>query len=167
MSAFVIRPAQPEDRAAIRAVEERAFGQADEADLVERLLAEGDVVLELVAERDGDVRGHVLFSRLRVVREGNDLPAVALAPVAVDPDHQREGIGTELVREGHLRLMANHETLSVVLGDPEYYARFGYTHDRAAAFESEYQCDALQAIAFADDAPPGGRLVYPRAFGGM
>ena len=132
-----------------------------------RLVADGDVVLELVAERDGDVRGHVLFSRLRVVREGRDLPAVALAPVAVDPDHQREGIGTELVREGHLRLMAEHETLSVVLGDPTYYGRFGYAHDRAACFESAYQCDALQAIAFEPDAPADGRLVYPRAFGAL
>ena len=87
MSAFVIRPSVLSDRAAIRAVEERAFGRADEADLVERLLADGDVVLELVAERDGGVRGHVLFSRLRVVREGREVPAVALAPVAVDPDH--------------------------------------------------------------------------------
>ena len=167
MSAFIIRPAEPKDRAAIRAMEERAFGQADEADLVERLVADGDVVLELVAERDGDVRGHVLFSRLRVVREGHDVPAVALAPVAVHPKHQREGIGTELVREGHLRLMAEHETLCVVLGDPAYYGRFGYTHERAAAFESEYQCDALQAIAFEPDAPADGRLVYPRAFGGL
>lgn len=163
MSAFIIRPATPDDRAAIRAVEERAFGQPDEADLVERLVADGDAVLELVAERDGEVLGHVLFSRLQVVTGEWSTPAVSLAPLAVDPAHQRSGIGTELVREGHLRLMAQGESLSVVLGDPAYYGRFGYDHDRAAGFESRWQGEALQAVAF-DDAPQAGRLVWPRAF---
>ena len=165
MSAFVIRPAGPKDRAAIRDLEERAFRRPEEADLVERLVADGDVVLELVAERDGQVRGHVLFSRLQVAGGTSSVPAVALAPIAVDPDHQGEGIGTELVTEGHLRLMAEHETLSIVLGDPGYYGRFGYTQERAAEFRSDYKSDALQAIAFEDDAPASGRLVYPRAFG--
>lgn len=167
MSAFVIRPAQPEDRAAIREVEERAFGRPDEADLVERLVADGDAVVELVAERHGDIRGHVLFSRLQVEDGGRRIAAVALAPVAVSPDHQREGIGSELVAEGHLRLMGAHEKLSVVLGDPAYYQRFGYSHERASGFESEYQGEALQAIAFEEDAPATGRLVYPPAFGGL
>lgn len=166
MSAFIIRPAEPADRAAIHAIEERAFGRPDEANLVERLVADGNVVLELVAERHGEILGHVLFSRLQVVTGEWSTPAVSLAPLAVDPDHQRAGIGTELVREGHLRLMAQGESLSVVLGDPAYYRRFGYSHDRASGFECEWQGDALQAIAF-DDAPRIGRLVYPRAFSGL
>ncbi|RST87461.1 N-acetyltransferase [Aquibium carbonis] len=163
MSAFIIRPAKPEDRAAIRGVEERAFGRPDEANLAERLVADGDVVLELVAERHGEILGHVLFSRLQVVTGAWSTPAVSLAPLAVDPAHQQVGIGTELVREGHLRLMAQGESLSVVLGDPAYYARFGYTHDRAAGFECTWQGDALQAIAF-EEAPQSGRIVYARAF---
>ena len=59
--------------------------------------------------------------------------------------------------------MAQGESLSVVLGDPAYYRRFGYDHDRAAGFESRWQGEALQAVAF-DDAPQTGRLVWPRAF---
>jgi putative acetyltransferase len=163
MSAFIIRPAKPGDRAAIRAVEERAFGQPDEANLVERLFADGDVVLELVAERHGDILGHVLFSRLQVVTGEWSTPAVSLAPLAVDPAHQGRGIGTELVREAHLRLMADGERLSVVLGDPAWYGRFGYAHDRAAGFESRWQGEALQAVAF-EESPQTGRLVWPRAF---
>jgi putative acetyltransferase len=166
MNAFVIRPAEPEDRAAIRRIEERAFGRAAEADLVERLVDQGDAVLELVAERAGEILGHVLFSRLQVMMGDWATPAVALAPVAVDPAHQKAGIGTELVREGHLRLSAEGETLSVVLGDPGYYGRFGYRHERAAGFECEWQCEALQALAFGD-APRTGRLVYPHAFAGL
>lgn len=163
MSAFVIRPAEPADRAMIRAVEERAFGQSDEADLVERLVADGDAVLELVAERDGDILGHLLFSRLHIVNGDQTHPAVALAPLAVDPAHQRAGIGTELVRDAHLRLMAGRETLSVVLGDPAWYGRFGYAHDRASGYDCEWQGEALQALAFAE-APRTGRLVYANAF---
>jgi putative acetyltransferase len=163
MTAFVIRPATAADRAAIRAVEERAFGRPDEADLVERLVTDGDAVLELVAERGRDILGHVLFTRLQVMRGDWGFPAVALAPLAVDPDHQRAGIGTELVREAHLRLIAAGETLSVVLGDPAYYGRFGYDHARAAGFDCEWQGEALQAEAFGD-APEIGRLVYARAF---
>jgi putative acetyltransferase len=163
MSAFIIRPAVAEDRAAIRAVEERAFGRRDEADLVERLLADGDAVLELVAERAGIILGHVLSSRLQVLAGAWSTPAVALAPLDVDPAHQGRGIGTELVREAHLRLMAGGECLSVVLGNPAWYRRLGYAHDRASGFESGWQGDALQALAFGD-APKTGRLVYANAF---
>lgn len=166
MSAFIIRPAGPHDRADIHAMVERAFGQPDEANLVERLVADGDVVLELVAERHGEILGHILFSRLQVMNGEWNSAAVALAPLAVDLAHRNAGLGSELVREGHLRLMGQGERLSVVLGDPAYYRRFGYTHDRASGFECEWQGDALQAIAF-HDAPKTGRLVYARAFAGL
>ena len=163
MSAVIIRPALPGDRPAIRALVERAFGTAAEADLVEALHHDGDVVLELVAERAGEVRGHVLFSRLGIESDEGTVDAVALAPLAVDPHHQREGIGTALMAEGHARLQARGEVLSVVLGDPAYYEKAGYRHARAAGFSSDYQGEALQALAF-DTAPEAGRLVYPRAF---
>lgn len=164
MSMMSIRAATPRDREAIRLVEEHAFGQQAEAGLVDALVAEGDVVVELVAEEDGDVVGHILFSRLYVQNGGSAVPAVALAPLAVEPDFHGSGIGGALIREAHIRLKDAGETLAVVLGDPAYYGRFGYTHERAAKFESDYQCDALQALAWGD-APETGKLVYASAFG--
>lgn len=163
MSAVIIRPEEPEDEAAIRALHRSVFGGEAEARLVDALRADGDVVLSLVAERAGEVRGHILFSRLTVREDGRTFPAVALAPLAVHPEHQREGIGTALVDEGHLRLQANGELLSVVLGDPAYYGRFGYSHERAAGFESPYRGEALQALAWGE-APHAGRLDHPPAF---
>lgn len=163
MSMMSIRAATPRDREAIRLVEEHAFGQQAEAGLVDALVAEGDSVVELVAEEDGDVVGHILFSRL-YIQGGKTVPAVALAPLAVEPDFHGSGIGGALIREAHIRLKDAGETLAVVLGDPAYYGRFGYTHDRAAKFESDYQCDALQALAWGD-APETGKLVYASAFG--
>jgi putative acetyltransferase len=159
----MIRPASAGDRAAIHALVERAFGQPLEADLVDRLAADGDAVLELVAETDGRIVGHVLFSRLLVDGDGMLFPAVALAPLAVDPALQRAGIGSALVEEAHRRLATAGEELSVVLGDPAYYGRFGYRHERARLFASDYQGDALQALAWGA-APATGRLVYAAAF---
>lgn len=164
MSMMSIRAATPRDREAIRLVEEHAFGQQAEAGLVDALIEGGDAVVELVAEEEGQVVGHILFSRLYVQNGANSYPAVALAPLAVEPDFHRSGIGGALIREAHIRLRDAGETLAVVLGDPAYYGRFGYTHDRAAGFESDYQCDALQAQAW-DDAPETGKLVYAPAFG--
>ncbi|BCM16384.1 GNAT family N-acetyltransferase [Mesorhizobium sp. J8] len=163
MSMMSIRAATPRDREAIRLVEEHAFGQQAEAGLVDALVTGGDAVVELVAEEDGQVVGHILFSRLYVQNGGKRFAAVALAPLAVEPSFHGTGIGGALIREAHVRLKEAGEALAVVLGDPTYYGRFGYTHARAANFESEYQGDALQALAWGD-APETGRLVYASAF---
>lgn len=164
MNGVTIRPAQEGDRAFIFEVEQRAFGQQAEARLVEQLVTDGDAVLELVAEKAGRIAGHILFSRLFIIEGDRQFDAVALAPLAVDPDFQHQGIGSALVAAAHQRLQAAGETLSVVLGDPAYYGRFGYQHARAESFGSDYQCDALQALAWGE-APRAGRLTYAAAFG--
>lgn len=167
MSAGVsIRAATPADRDAIRTVEEAAFGRKDEALLVDALVAAGDAVLELVAETGGRIVGHILFSRLTVERPQGGFAAVALAPLAILPDVQRQGIGAALVEEAHRRLRAAGESLSVVLGDPAYYGRFGYARAAAAGFDSDYQGEALQALAWGE-APGDGRLAYAPAFSGL
>jgi putative acetyltransferase len=163
MSMMSIRAATPRDREAIRLVEEHAFGQQAEAGLVDALVSDGDAVVELVAVEDGQVVGHILFSRLLVERAGKTFPAVALAPLAVEPSFHGTGIGGALIREAHIRLKDGGEKLAVVLGDPAYYGRFGYSHDRAASFESDYQGEALQALAW-QEAPENGKLVYASAF---
>jgi len=163
---LVIRPAKAGDRSAIHALVEAAFGQPAEAGLVEALVGEGSAVLELVATHEGELVGHILFSRLVVEDGDRRFPAVALAPLAVQPKRHRTKIGTTLVDNAHALLEAAGETLSVVLGEPAYYGRFGYSHDRAAGFDSDYQCEALQALAWGD-APVSGRLAYARAFAGL
>lgn len=164
MSMMSIRTAMPRDREAIRLVEEHAFGQKAEAGLVDALIEANDVVLELVAVEEGTVVGHILFSRLYVRKDGVDFPAIALAPLAVEPEFHGTGIGGALIREAHLRLKEAGEKLSIVLGEPDYYGRFGYNRARAAGFESDYQCDALQALAWDEAAPQGGALVYAEPF---
>lgn len=163
---LTIRTPASTDRNAIRDVVEAAFRQADEAALVEALIAVGDDVLELVAEAEGRLVGHILFSRLIIRQEADEFPAVALAPLSVIPALQRRGIGAALIEEGHRRLESDGERLSVVLGDPAYYGRYGYTHARAAGFISDYQGEALQALDWGA-APATGQLIYAAAFSGL
>lgn len=161
-----LREATGEDRAEIGRLLIAAFGGNDEARLVEQLVADGNVVLELVAIHDEGFAGHVLFSRLTIDETGTEFSAVALAPVAVSPALQRTGIGTTLIEHAHTMLEQAGERLSVVLGDPAYYGRFGYSHARAAGFASDYQSPALQALAWGE-APSSGRLAYPAAFSSL
>jgi putative acetyltransferase len=166
MSMMSIRAATPRDRDAIRSVEEHAFGQQAEAGLVDALVGDGDTVLELVAVDEGQVVGHILFSRLYVQKGAKKFAAVALAPLAVEPSFHGTGIGGALVREAHLRLKQAGEKFSIVLGDPAYYGRFGYSHGRAEKFDSDYQGEELQALAWGE-APEGGQLVYAPAFSAL
>lgn len=160
---MTIRPEDPADRAAIRAVNESAFGQRDEADLVEALRAEGIVLLSLVGEIEGAVVGHVLYSRMHV----GAVPAVALAPVAVLPAQQRRGIGGALIRRGLDLLRDSGERIVFVLGHPEYYPRFGFSTALAAPVESPFPREYFMALELTPGALANvsGRVHYPPAFG--
>lgn len=158
-----LRLEQPADAPQIRALLEASFPGLGEALLVDRLRSDGDIVISLVAEDAGVVVGYVAFSRIIV--EGGEAPfsAVALAPLAVYPDYQSQGVATRILREAHACLAALGETLSVVLGEPQYYGRFGYSNRRVARFECEFQSEYLMGLSFGA-APWEGRLVYPHAF---
>ena len=158
--------ATPEDFAEVGELLDTAFGGNAESRLVEGLRADSDVVLELVATHEGSLFGYILFSRLKVETADGDFAAVALAPLATLPARQRTGVGRALIENAHHLLREAGEKLSVVLGEPAYYGRFGYEHARAAGFDSDYQCDALQALAWGE-APAGGRLAYARTFAGL
>ena len=160
----VMRLEEARDAGQIRDLLEASFPGYGEALLVDRLRSDGDIDLALVAEDQGVVIGYIAFSRLMIEGEGEPFRAAALAPLAVYPEYQQQGVATRLVREGHACLAAMGITLSVVVGEPGYYGRFGYTHRRAASFESEYHSSYLMALSFGA-APWEGRLFYAPAFG--
>ena len=159
----MIRHARASDHAAIAAVVTAAFGRPDEAALVERLRTDEDTLFELVAEQDGEVVGHVLFSRLWADRYNL---YGALAPLAVRPDRHRQGIGSKLVRAGleSAREFGCHGVL--VLGDPAYYGRFGFSAQAARQVKAPYRgLAAFQALALEEDAFDRALSVtYPDAF---
>ena len=152
-----IRPERPDDVAAIREVNRLAFAQEDEADLVDALRAGGFAVASLVAEDAGRIVGHIFFSRLPIEAAGRVIEAAALAPMAVLPDRQCEGIGSALVRAGLAVCREAGIAAVVVLGHPDYYPRFGFSSHAARGLRSPFPGAgpafmALELVAGALDA---------------
>jgi putative acetyltransferase len=162
-----IREELPEDRAAIRAVNDLAFGTPEEAVLVDRLRADGLVLASLVACEDGAVDGHILFSALAIETAGRTIRGAALAPMAVRPERQRRGIGSALVRRGLEACRARGVEAVVVLGHPSYYPRFGFSADTARRLEAPFSGPAFMALELALGVLAGvaGRVRFPSAFG--
>jgi putative acetyltransferase len=127
MDIIVIREESPEDIPAIYRINETAFGRPHEALLVNRLREQKAIIHSLVAEEQGELIGHVLFSPIMVHSEsGVVVVACALGPVAVLPEKQKEGIGSMLIEAGiKLCLRAGYPAM-FVLGHPSYYPRLGF-----------------------------------------
>jgi putative acetyltransferase len=166
-SDFHIRAEHLRDRHEVRTVNEAAFQRSDEADLVERLREEGAILLSLVAELDGQIVGHILFSRMSIETAQGALPAVSLAPMAVRPSHQGRGVGSHLVRRGLAQLRARGERIVIVLGHKDYYPRFGFASEKARYLSSPFPADAFMALELSDGALADvrGAVRYPAAFG--
>jgi putative acetyltransferase len=163
----VVRSEKTEDRSTVRSVNEAAFRRPDEADLVESLWSEGVVLASLVAELQGRVVGHILFSRMSIDSDHASIPAAALAPMAVLPEYQRRTIGGQLIRGGLDLLRQQGEHMVLVLGHPDYYPRFGFSAERAGSLESPFPRNAFMALELIPNALDGvrGKVSYPAAFG--
>jgi putative acetyltransferase len=163
----VLRRESLDDRSAVRAVTEAAFGRPDEADLIDRLRHEGAVLASFVAEVETQIVGHILFSRMLIETVDGPLAAVALAPMAVLPSQQRRGVGGQLIRHGLDWLRGRDEQIVLVLGHPDYYPRFGFSRDRARALASPFPPDVFMALELSPGALDGvhGTVRYPAAFG--
>lgn len=162
-----IRAENAADADAIRSVNQAAFAGREEADLVEKLRIQGDVLISLVAELDQRIIGHILFSRMWIETPADRIAAVALAPVAVLPEHQRCGIGGRLIRYGLDWLRDRGERIVIVVGHPAYYPRFGFSMEKARPLESPFSGDSFMAMELDPGALDGicGRVIYPAAFG--
>ena len=158
----MIRSATPADHLAIHRVVAAAFGQADEAQLVDRLRADGDAVVELVAEDAGAIVGHILFTRLGI----GEVTGAALAPLAVVPARQRSGIGDALTRAGIEQCRALGVPAVIVLGHADYYPRFGFSAALAAPLDAPFSGPSFMALELTPGAlAAGARVRYAPAFG--
>lgn len=160
----VVRQELPEDLDAIHALHAGAFPTGAEAALVDALRNAGRLTFSLVAVEGAQVVGHVAFSPITV----NGQPAgLGLAPVAVRADCRGRGIAAQLIRDGLELCRACSVGLVVVLGDPAYYARFGFEPARRYALRDEYEGGAaFQAIELERGAAPaeGGLVQYAPEF---
>lgn len=164
-----LRDERPEDADAIHAVTDAAFeghphSGGTEAFIVAALRRANALTFSLVTDENGKVVGHIAFSPVRITTD--DGAAVegwyGLGPVSVAPSHQRRGIGSALIREGLRRLRGQDATGCVLLGDPAYYARFGFVADAGLRYPGpppEY----FQSLAF-EGTVPLGTVAYHAAF---
>ena len=163
-----IREEVPDDIEPIRRLIRAAFDASElpgdgrlETRIVDSLRADHALPVSLVADIDGRIAGHVAFSPARPARDGDAW--YVLGPVAVDPADQGRGIGAALVRAG-LRMLEEREANGcVVLGDPRYYARFGFRADATLTLPGAPQ-GAFQALRFTDAGSAGAVVLHP-AFG--
>lgn len=129
-----------DDIDAVRFVNDAAFEQPDEGRIVDAVRSGGGEHLSLIAECNGEIVGHILFSRVTLVfGDGGRLEGMGLAPMAVLPKYQGRGIGSQLVREGLARVLGAACPFVVVLGHPEYYPRFGF--ERASKYQVRTKWD--------------------------
>jgi putative acetyltransferase len=162
-----IRLETTDDAAAVGRVVEAAFGRPDELRMVEAVRASDGFVPELafVADDAGEVVGHVMLSRVALV--GADRPLLELAPLAVAPARQREGIGSALTRAALAAAEARNEPLVLVLGDPRYYVRFGFRRSDTLGIEPPapaWHAAFMVAPLAAYDPSLRGKVVFPPSF---
>ena len=124
---LTIRKETPGDTLAVRYINKQAFGRDVEPDLIDKLRTRRASVLSLVAVQENRVVGHILFTPVTIESESSSATAVALGPMSVLPEYQRQGIGSQLVRTGLEELKTDKHEIVVVLGHPEYYPRFGFS----------------------------------------
>jgi putative acetyltransferase len=135
---LLIRAEKENDQDAVFAVNASAFETQAEATLVNVLREQARPIVSLVAEEQGNVVGHIMFSP--VILLGNpDLKVMGLAPMVVAQEHQRKGIGSALVLAGLEQCRQLGFVAVVVLGHPEYYPRFGFSPSSRFGIDSEYE----------------------------
>ncbi len=164
---MLIRAEKENDRDAVHTVNVSAFETPSEADSVDALREQAQPVVSLVAEDDGEVVGHIMFSPVSLSGSPK-LKVMGLAPMAVAPKHQGKGIGSAMVRAGLEQCRNLGFAAVVVLGHPKYYPRFGFLPSSRFGIDSEYDVpeEVFMAMELQPEALSGktGTVRYHAAF---
>ncbi|GAA4048601.1 GNAT family N-acetyltransferase [Parerythrobacter jejuensis] len=164
---ITIRPERAGDEPAIHALTDAAFrdmpfSDGDEADLIDKLRADGDLVLSLVAtNRDEAIVGHIAFSPVTISDGTSDW--YGLGPVSVIPTNQHTGIGGQLIDRGIADMVARNAKGIVLLGNPKYYSRFGFIVEPRLTYAGG-PAEYFQTLLL-DGELPHGAVNFAPAFG--
>lgn len=154
-----IRQETPADYDAITKITTKAFRQADEAQLISQLRKDGDIKISLVAYDENNIIGHIALSCLKSPKN-----ALALGPVSVIPEKQKQGVGITLINHAIAQAQQKEVALIFVLGDPAYYTRFGFSVDLGAQYPCPYAGPYFMGLNLLDCALPPAAIIYPNAF---
>jgi len=173
----IIRKETPEDYDRVIELTEKAFetleiSDHNEGKLVDKLRKAPTFIAELslVAELDGQVVGHILFTPIVIDNNQQQFQSLVLAPVSVLPQFQKMGIGGQLIRAGHEKAKELGFQSAILLGHPEYYPRFGYKPASTWGIKTQIPLpsdDVFMAVELTDGALTGvsGMVVFPPEFG--
>ncbi|MHB0995638.1 MAG: GNAT family N-acetyltransferase [Elusimicrobiales bacterium] len=169
-AAVTIRPEAPADYPGIRKANKKAFKRKEESKLVDAMRESENFIpaLSLVAELDGQVVGHILFSAITIKGPEQETPALALAPMCVLPEYQGRGIGGALLRRGLEACRELGHKLVVVVGHEDYYPRFGFVQagEKGLVLPFEAPPGIFMVLELQPGALAGvsGEIIYPREF---
>ena len=165
---LIIRAEQPGDELAIRHVLLTAFATAQEAELVDRLRSNARLSISLIAECNNSIIGQIAFNPVTLLSPSEiSVIGLGLAPLAVVPQRQRQGVGSQLVRAGLAACMESAVRFIVVLGESKYYERFGFQTASSLGITNEYGVndEFLIAVLSAAASLSPGLVRYAPEFG--
>ena len=160
---FIIRNEEEKDIQQVREIVRSTFPTEAESKLVDALRESGKAVISLVAVNNEEVLGHILFSPVSTTPPG-EAKGIGLAPVAVKPEYQSRGIGSQLIREGLRLCKQQHYDYCVVLGSPEYYGRFGFEKASGFDLQNEYGVEDEFMVIFFSESRARGLIKYELEF---
>jgi putative acetyltransferase len=160
---YIIREEQAKDIGQVRSVLQAAFSTDAESKLVDALRANAKAVISLVAVCAEEVLGHILFSPITTSPPA-EARGIGLAPVAVLPGFQSQGIGLQLIHTGLQICQELEYDYCVVLGNPEYYHRFGFETASEHGLENEYGAGEEFMVLHFTDHPASGLVRYASEF---
>ncbi len=163
---MIIRAEKPQDVKAIELITAAAFAGMPYADgtehqIINRLREAQALILSLVAEVESGIAGHVAFSAVTI--NGNHIGWFGLGPISVHPQFQRQGIGSQLIRDGLAQIRGRGAKGCVLEGDPNYYKRFGFKTYPRLMYEKAPAPQYFMALPFYEDVPTG-KVEFHEAF---
>jgi len=161
MSAITIRDETEADYDAIDHVNDMAFKETAQSQIIRKLRKTGDALWSQVLLKNGDIIGHLMF--YKVWLEG-ELITAGLGPLSILPAHQRQGYGGKLIRRGLEKCDPAQHQIIFLLGHTEYYPRFGFSSKLGAQYKSPWPRPAFMGLKLNPNAPTSGTLTFPKAY---
>lgn len=161
MRGLIIRDELPADYTAIDHVNDMAFEETTQSQIIRTLRETGDALWSQVLLKEGEIIGHLMFYKVWL---NGALSAAGLGPLSILPEYQRQGYGGQLIRSGLKKCDPAQHQLIFLLGHISYYPRFGFSSEIGAQYKSPWPRPSFMGLKLSPSAPTSGTLTFPQAY---